>query len=84
MLTYLRLALARSELLVAELTAPAELLCESGSLWLSSSTLREDIVLQAGERRQLPRGRLLLEGQAQLRFSGRQLAIQPRIHTRHG
>lgn len=81
---YLRLVLQERELLIAELAAPAELACESGLLWLSSSARHDDLVLAAGEQVRLGRGRLLLEGPAALCFRGAPLSIFPRTQSRPG
>ncbi|WP_028450646.1 MULTISPECIES: DUF2917 domain-containing protein [Chitinibacter] len=75
MLTYLRLTVQANELLVARLGAQADLLCESGSLWLSQNG--QDRIVQAGERLQLTAGQCLLEGAGQLRLSGSPLHVQP-------
>ncbi|MBE9607992.1 DUF2917 domain-containing protein [Chitinilyticum piscinae] len=80
---YLRLDLLPHELLIAELRQPAALLCQSGTAWISSSAVRADLVLDAGERTELAAGQLLVEGPATLQFSGEPLQLIPRIRSRH-
>ncbi|WP_410499788.1 DUF2917 domain-containing protein [Chitinibacter sp. S2-10] len=81
MLTYLRLTLHPDEILIADLASAAQLHCEQGSVWLASNRNAADLILNAGEHQRLAPGLLLLEGQAELRFSGHELNIRPQFKT---
>ncbi|MBM5572492.1 MULTISPECIES: DUF2917 domain-containing protein [Deefgea] len=77
MVTYLRLNVAAGELLVVELSHPAQLWCEAGGVWVTHEHSTEDIQLYRGEHRQLAVGKVLVEGVGQLCFCGENLQITP-------
>lgn len=81
MLSYLRLTLKADEILIADLAQAAELRCVQGSVWLASNQHSADIVLNDGDQHSLAPGHLLLEGQAELHFSGEALNIRPYFKT---
>lgn len=77
MVTYLRLSVTSHELLVVELTHPAQLWCEEGGVWVTHEQSTEDIELYRGEHRQLAVGKVLIEGGGRLCFCGENLQISP-------
>lgn len=77
MITYLRLNVLPNELLVVELSHPAQLWCEEGGVWLTQEQSTEDIELYRGEHRQLAVGKVLVEGAGRLCFCGENLQISP-------
>ncbi|MBM5574488.1 DUF2917 domain-containing protein [Deefgea sp. CFH1-16] len=77
MVTYLRLNVVKNELLVVELSHPAQLWCEEGGVWLTHDQSTEDVELYRGEHRELAVGKVLIEGSGRLCFCGENLQLSP-------